>query len=327
MKAIVCMKYGSPEVLEFRDVEKPFPKDGEILVKVAATSVTVADCRVRSFTVPPSFWLPARLALGLTRPRRPILGVELAGTVESVGRHVKRFQAGDKVFAATLLGFGAYAEYKCLSEDGPVCIMPSNVGFTEAAVLPVGARTAMHYLKKAGIGKGCKKGGKILVYGASGSVGSYAVQLARHFGAEVTGVCSTANLEMVKALGADTVIDYTREDFSTRAGNYDVVFEAVDKSDFAACMRVLKPDGTYVNITQPLPGPAMIWEKLRTRRKILLGENSMETAEALMEIKDLVEADQLKAVIDRCYPFDKMIEAHHYVDQGHKKGNVAITVP
>jgi NADPH:quinone reductase-like Zn-dependent oxidoreductase len=323
MKAIVCRKYGSPEVLEFREVEKPVPKDGEILVKVGATSVTVADCRVRSFRVPPSFWLPARLALGLTRPRRPILGVELAGTVESVGRDVKRFQVGDKVFAATLSGFGAYAEYKCLREDGPVCLMPSNVGFTEAAALPVGARTAMHYLKKAGVGNGSK----VLVYGASGSVGSYAVQLAAHIGAEVTGVCSTANLEMVKALGAAAVIDYTREDFSTRGGSYDVVFEAVDKSGFAACMRALKPDGIYVNITTPLPGPAMIWTKLTTRRKLILGENSSETAEDLMEIKNLVEAGKLKAVLDRCYPFDMMIEAHRYVDQGHKKGNVAITLP
>jgi NADPH:quinone reductase-like Zn-dependent oxidoreductase len=323
MKAIVCRKYGSPEVLEFREVEKPVPKDGEILVKVGATSVTVADCRVRSFRVPPSFWLPARLALGLTRPRRPILGVELAGTVESVGRDVKRFQVGDKVFAATLSGFGAYAEYKCLREDGPVCLMPSNVAFSEAAALPVGARTAMHYLKKAGVGNGSK----VLVYGASGSVGSYAVQLAAHFGAEVTGVCSTANLEMVKALGAAAVIDYTREDFSTRGGSYDVVFEAVDKSGFAACMRALKPDGIYVNITTPLPGPAMIWAKLTTRRKLILGENSAETAEDLIEIKNLVEAGKLKAVLDRCYPFDRMIEAHHYVDQGHKKGNVAITLP
>jgi NADPH:quinone reductase-like Zn-dependent oxidoreductase len=178
MKAIVCRKYGPPEVLEFREVEKPVPKDDEILVKVVAASVTVADCRVRGFRVPPSFWLPARLALGLTRPRRPILGVELAGTVESVGRDVKRFHAGDKVFAATLSGFGAYAEYKCLREDGPVCLMPSNVGFPEAAALPIGACTAMHYLKKAGVGNGSK----VLVYGASGSVGSYAVQLAAHFG-------------------------------------------------------------------------------------------------------------------------------------------------
>lgn len=329
MKAVVCMKYGPPEVLEFREVEKPVPKDDELLVKVSATTVTVADIRVRSFTVPPSVWLPARLALGLTRPRHPILGVELAGTVEAVGGQVKRFKAGDRVFAATLSGYGAYAEYKCIREDGPVCLMPSNAGFAEAAALPIGARTAMHYLKKAGIGGigGTGKGRKILVYGASGSVGSYAVQLARHYGAEVTGVCSTANLEMVKALGAATVIDYSREDFSARPETYDVVFDAVDKCGFAACMRALKPDGTYINVTAPLPGPAMIWAKLTTRRKLLLGQSSAETAEALVEIKDLVEAGKLKAVMDRSYLFDRMIEAHRYVDQGHKKGNVAITLP
>jgi len=322
MKAIVYTKYGPPDVLQIKEVAKPTPKDNEVLIRVYATTVTVADLRVRSFTVPLSFWLPARIYLGLRKPKRTILGVELAGEIESVGRDVKLFEKGDQVFAATLIGFGAYAEYKCLPEDGPVAIKPSNITYEEAAALPIGARTALHYLRKANI----QRGQKVLVYGASGSVGTYAVQLAKYFGAEVTGVCSTTNLEMVKSLGADKVIDYTKEDFAQSGETYDVIFEAVDKSSFSACMKSLKKKGIYLNITVPLPGIRMFWTKMTSSKRLLLGENVPEKAEYLIFLKELVEAGKIKPVIDRRYPFEQIAEAHRYVDTGRKKGNVVITL-
>jgi NADPH:quinone reductase-like Zn-dependent oxidoreductase len=303
-------------------VEKPVPKDNEVLVKVYATTVTVGDCRARSFTVPRSVWLPARIALGFRKPRKAILGLELAGEIESVGKDVKLFKQGDQVFAATLISFGAYAEYKCLPEDAAVSIKPSNITYEEAAALPIGARTALHYLRKANI----QSGQKVLVYGASGSVGTYAVQLAKHFGAEVTGVCSTTNLELVKSLGADKVIDYTVEDFTIKDETYDVIFEAVDKSSFSACMRSLKKEGIYLNVTVPLPSIRMLWTKMTSSKKLILGENSPERAEDLSFLKELVEAGKIKPVIDRVYPLEQIVEAHRYVDKGHKKGNVVITV-
>jgi len=242
--------------------------------------------------------------------------------VESAGKDVKRFKEGDQVFAASLTSFGAYAEYKCLPEDGPVTIKPSNTTYEEAAAIPIGARTALYFLRKANI----QNGQKVLVYGASGSVGSYAVQLAKYFGANVTGVCSTTNLEWVKSLGADKVIDYTAEDFSRTDYTYDVIFEAVNKSSFSACMKLLKKDGTYINITEPLPSVPMLWTKLSSSKKLLLSRNSPETPEALDFLKELVEAGKLKVVIDKSYAFEEIVEAHRYVEKGHKKGNVVITV-
>lgn len=315
-------KYGTPDVLQLKEVVKPIPKKNEILVKVKATTVTIADIRSRSFTVPPAFWLPARIKLGFRQPKKEILGMELAGEVESVGKEVKRFKEGDQVFAASLAGFGAYAEYKCLPEDGPVSIKPSNITYAEAAAIPIGARTALYFLRKSNI----QNGQKVLVYGASGSVGSYAVQLAKYFGANVTGVCSTTNLELVKSLGADKVIDYTAEDFSKTGETYDVIFEAVNKSSFSDCMKVLKKDGTYINVTEPLPSVQMIWTKLTTAQNLLLSRNSPETPEALEFLKELVETGKLKVVIDRYYEFEDMVEAHRYVEKGHKKGNVIINV-
>ena len=322
MLAVFYEKYGSPNVLKFQETTKPTPKEDEILVKVHATTVTVADVRSRSFTVPASVWLPARISLGLTKPKKPILGMELAGEVESTGKDVSRFKKGDQVFAATLIKFGAYAEYICLPEDAAVAIKPSNVTYEEAAALPIGARTALHYIRKADI----QSGQKVLVYGASGSVGTYAVQVAKYFGAEVTGVCSTANLELVKSLGADKVIDYTVEDFSTQSETYDVVIEAVNKSSFSACMRVLKEDGIYVNVTEPLPSFQMLWVKMRSNKRVMLGENAPERADDLIFIKELVETEKLKPVIDRSYPINQIVEAHRYVEKGHKKGNVVLTV-
>lgn len=322
MKAIVYTKYGPPEVLQLVEVEKPTPKDNEIRVKVVATTVTVADFRTRSFTVPRAFWLPARIALGFRKPKKEILGMELSGEVESVGKDVKRFKKGDSIFAATLVGFGAYAEYKCLPEDGAVAIKPHNITYEEAAAIPIGARTALFYLRKANI----QSGQKVLIYGASGSVGTYAVQLAKYFGAQVTAICSTANIELVKSLGADKVIDYSAEDFSNNGKTYDVIFEAVDKSSFVACMKSLKKDGIYLNVAVPIPGIRMLWTKLTSKKKLFLGQNSPETAEALNFLKELVEAGKIKVVIDRCYTFEQIVEAHSYVGKGHKKGNVAITV-
>jgi NADPH:quinone reductase-like Zn-dependent oxidoreductase len=305
MKAIVATKYGGPEVLQLQEVAKPAPKDNEILVKVRATTVTMGDFRMRSFTVPPAFWIPARLTLGLTKPKQPIYGMELAGEVEAVGKDVTKFKVGDQVFASTLEhNFGAYAEYKCLPENGMAAIKPANMTYEEAAAVPIGATTALRLLRK-GKPLASVRGQKVLIYGASGSVGTYAVQLAKYFAAKVTGVCSTANLEMVKSLGADHVIDYTKEDLAARPERYDVVYDTLAKLPKSKALQTLAPGGTYVSMA-----------KLDTK----------EHLQNLLFIKERIEAGELKAVIDRCYPLEEMVEAHRYVDTGHKKGNVVITV-
>ena len=302
MKAIVASKYGGPEVLQLKEVQKPTPKDNEILIKVHATTVTMGDFRMRSFTVPPVFWLPARLTLGLTKPKQPIYGMELAGEVEAIGKDVTRFKAGDKVFASTLTeNFGGYAEYKSMPEQAMVAIKPANITYEEAAALPIGATTALRLLRKGNI----QRGKRVLIYGASGSVGTYAVQLSKYFGAEVTGVCSTPSLDMVKSLGADHVIDYTKEDFSTSNERYDLIFDTVAKFPKSQYPKVLAANGTYVTIA-----------KLSTK----------EDMENLVFIKELIEAGAINVVIDRCYPLENIVDAHRYVDTGHKKGNVVITV-
>lgn len=322
MKAVICTKYGPPEVLQIKDVEKPSPKSNEILIKVKATTVAVADCRIRGFNVPISFWLPARIALGLRRPGKPILGVELAGEVESVGKDVKLFKKGDPIFASTIKDFGAYAEYKCLPEDWQIAVKPTNITFEEAAAIPIGARTALHYLKKGNI----KAGQKVLIYGASGSVGTYAVQLVKFFEAEVTGICSSANLNMVKSLGADKVINYCAEEFTKKLGTYDMIFLAIDKWPFSICKKYLKGKGVYINATTPLKSLQMLWASITSKKKLIMGENPPDSAEDLNFLKDLVEAGTLKPVIDKSYTLDQIVEAHRYVDKGHKKGNVVITV-
>lgn len=321
MKAVVCTKYGPPEVLQIKEVEKPVPKDNEVLIKIYATTVTAADFRIRSFTIPPSFWLPARIIIGLRKPKKSILGVELAGEIESVGKDVKLFKKGDQVFAATLTDFGAYAEYKCLPEDGPIAIKPANITYEEAAAIPIGARTALHYLKKGNI-----NGQKVLIYGASGSVGTYAVQLAKYFGAEVSGVCSSTNLDLVKSLGADKVIDYTEGDYTKKLEMYDMIFLAVDKWPFSVCNRFLDKEGVYLNVTGPVKSLPMLWTSMTSKKKIIVGESPPESAEDLKFLKGLVEAGTLKPVIDRSYTLDQIVEAHKYVDKGHKKGNVVIKV-
>lgn len=322
MKAILCESYGPPEVLKLGEVEKPVPKANELLIRVRATTVAVADVRIRAFRVPLSFWIPARLALGITRPRQPILGVELSGDVEEVGSDVKLFRKGDPVFAATLSGFGGYAEYVCLREDGPVAVKPFNLGYEQAAAIPIGARTALRYLKAANVGNGTR----VLVYGASGSVGSYMVQLARHLGAEVTGVCSSRNMELVRSIGAHKVIDYSIPGLWRKLETYDVVCDAVDKLDFSLAIRHVKNDGVYVNVTMPVRSLAMMWTSATTKKKVMVGENVPESAGDMAELKRLAESGVLQPVMDRIYPFDKIVEAHRYVDGGHKKGNVAISV-
>ncbi len=306
MKAIVYTQYGPPEVLRLQEVDKPAPRDREVLVKVHATTVTIGDTIMRSLNLPVLGWqkFMGRIILGWNKPRRHILGMELAGEVESIGRKVTRFKPGDPVFASTFaVNFGGYAEYKCLPENGVIAIKPANLTYIEAAAVPGGGQTAWQCLKKGKI----HPGQKVLIYGASGAVGTYAVQLAsHHFGANVTGVCSRANLELVKSLGASLVIDYTQEDFTQNSATYDVVFDAVGKLPPAQGKKALKPTGIYINVHAD--------------------SNGADKLENLLSLKELIESGKLKPVIDRVYPLEQIIDAHRYVELGHKKGNVAITI-
>lgn len=322
MKAVVCNRYGPPEVLQLTDVPKPEPKDDELLIKVCATTATVADFRIRSFTVPLSVWIPARIFIGLWKPRKSILGGELSGIVESVGKNVRQYKKGDAVFALSFKDFGAYAQYKCLPENASIALKPAQVSHEQAATIPIGALTALHYLQKAQV----SYGQKVLVYGASGSVGTYAVQLAKYLGAEVTAVCSSSNLELVKALGADKAIDYTSTDYTQKLEQYDLILVAIDKIPFSICAKHLKTKGIYANITAPTKSLHMLWTSLTSQKKFLMGEHPHKSPENLKLLANLVASGKLKPVIDRTYTLEQIVDAHRYVEKGHKKGNVVVKI-
>ena len=322
MKAIVWTQYGPPDVLRLQEVAKPTPKDHEVLIRIYATTVTTADCELRSLTPPLWLRLPLRLYLGLIRPRHKILGQELAGDIEAVGSRVTRFRQGERVFAWTGLGLGAYAQYTCLPETGMLALKPSTITYEEAAAVPLGGLNAVHFLRKGTL----QSGQKVLINGAGGSIGTIAVQLAKSFGAEMTAVDSTGKLDMLRSLGADQVIDYTQADFTQSGQTYDVIFDVVGKSSFTRSVRSLKHNGRYLlanpRLSQMVRG---LWTSMRSSKKVIVGAAS-EKMEDLLILKELIEAGKIQSVIDRRYPLEQIAEAHRYVDTGHKKGNVVITV-
>ena len=309
MKVVVCTKYGSPEVLQLEEAEKPAPKDNEVLIKIHATTVHIGDTKIRRLepgmgSVRDLFIkFMMRVMIGFSGPRKKILGMELAGEIEALGKNVTLFKQGDAVFGSTEFKFGTYAEYCCMPEDGVLAIKPSGMSYEEAAPVSNGALTALLNLRKANI----QKGQRVLIYGASGSVGTYAIQLAKYFETEVTGVCSTVNLEMVKSLGADKVIDYTQKDFTKSGEDYDIVFDAVGKISPSKRKKSLAKSGVYIDV-------------------LAMSNNHKLKVEDLHTLKELCETGRLRSVIDKCYPMEEIVDAHRYVDKGHKKGNVVITL-
>lgn len=325
MKAIVWTKYGPPDVLQLQDIAKPTPTDTQVLIKIHAATVLSADCDLRGLKVPLALRLPLRLVLGLRKPRIPVLGQELAGEIEAVGKAVTRFRVGDQVFAWTGLRLGAYAEYACLPEKAVVAIKPSNMTYAEAATLAVGGLEAAKFLGKGSI----QSGQKVLINGAGGSIGTFAIQLAKYFGADVTGVDSTEKLDMMRAIGADQVIDYTQEDFTKEGKTYDVIFDVIGKSSFPRSIRALTQNGRYLlgnpRLGQRLRGR---WTSIRSARQVIpwTSRTASEIREDINFLKELIEAGKITSVIDRTYPLEQTAEAHRYVDAGHKKGHVVITV-
>ena len=324
MKAIVHTAYGPPDELQLQEVEKPVPRDNEVLIKIHATTVTTTDCNVRNLTFLPTLLrLPMRMQFGFRKPKTKILGVDLAGDVEAVGKDVTRFRIGDQVFGSPEPALGAHAEYICIPEDGVLAEKPANMTYEEAASVTLAGHTALYFIRDQG---NTQPGQKVLIIGASGAIGTFAVQLAKYYGAEVTGVCSTTNLELVKSLGADKVIDYTKEDFTKSTETYDVIFDAVHKSSFWRCKSSLREKGLYL-VTMPSLTflLQMLWTSLVGDKKIKNGAR-FPTVEDLLLFRELVEAGKLRTVIDRRYPLEETDEAFRYVEQGHKKGNVVITV-
>ena len=322
MKAIVYSRYGSPDVLEFAEVAKPVPNDCEILIKTHATTVTSGDWRVRSLNVPAGFGLITRLVFGISKPKQPILGTEIAGVVESVGKDVRKFKVGDAVFAFSDFAMGCHAEYKCMPQDGAIALKPANLTYEEAAALSFGGTTALDFLRRAKL----KSGERVLINGASGGVGTAAIQLAKHFGAEVTGVCSTANAALVKSLGASHVIDYTQSDFTQNGQTYDVIVDTVGTAPFSRSKGSLKEGGRLLMVLAGLPEMLQIpWVSMTSSKKLIAGPVSAR-AEDLRFLAGLAAAGDFKPVIDRRYPFEQIADAHRYVDTGRKRGNVVITL-
>jgi len=322
MKAIVCTRYGPPDVLQLAEVEQPAPKNNEVLIRIHAATVARGDCELRGLNVPILMGLMMRIAFGFRGPRRKILGQELAGEVESVGSNVKRLRRGDQVFALTGLHLGAYAEYVCLPEDGLVATKPSNMTYEEAAAVPVGGLHAFHFLSRGNI----RSGQKVLIIGAGGSIGTFAVQIAKSLGAEVTGVDSAGKLDVVRSIGADHVIDYTREDFTKGGETYGVIFDAVGKGSFSGCVRSLKENGVFLlgnpGLSQQVRAK---WASMASSKKVIGGMLSYKS-EDLIHLRELIEAGKIRSVIDRRYPLEEIVEGHRYVDTGQKTGNVVITV-
>jgi NADPH:quinone reductase-like Zn-dependent oxidoreductase len=326
MKAVICEKYGPPEVLKIKEVEKPVPKDNEVLIKVLASTVNAADCNGRGLSqIPTGLGLVAKLMLGFRRPKISIQGSVFAGVVEEAGRNAKSFQKGDSVFGSSS-ELGAYAEYLCRPDEGAIAKKPENISFEQAATIPYGALTALYFLRDAAR---IKSGQKVLVRGASGGVGSYAVQLAHYFGAEVTGVCSTANLEFVKSLGADNVMDYTKQDFTKAGEKWDIIFDiVVGKTSFPRFKNSLNPNGYYLAVAGGL-GDAihMVLTSITGGKKVIFGGGTAtEKKENLIFLKELVETGKVRPVLDKTFTFDEIVEAHRYVENGLKKGNIAVRV-
>jgi len=306
MKAFLCTKYGPPEVLQLKEIEKPSPRHNEVLIRIYSTTVSSGDCRIRSLNltgVPVLQRFFARLVLGIFKPRRPVQGLWLAGVIEATGKSVKRFHVGDNVYARTPdMKFGAYAEYACLPDKSFMTLIPSNLSCEEAIAIPFGGVTALFFLQKANI----QKGNKVMIYGASGAVGSLAVQIAKYYGAFVTGICGTTNIDLIKSLGADKVIDYMEENFTKDIDLYDIIFDTVGKISYIKIKSLLKPEGRFISV-------------------VTSGHAKSEIKD-LITLTELAESGKIKPVIDRKYSFEQMVEAHRYVDLGHKKGNVVITV-
>jgi NADPH:quinone reductase-like Zn-dependent oxidoreductase len=321
MKAAVYTRYGPPEVVEIVDVPKPVPKHDEVLIKVRATTVSSADWRARSLDIPRGFGLMARLFFGVGKPRQPVLGTELSGDIEAVGKDVRNFKAGDEVFAFSGAGLGCHAEYKCMPESGMVVKKPSNLSYEEAAAVSFGGTTALDYLRRGKIARG----ERVLVNGASGAVGTAVIQIAKHFGGEVTGVCSTSNLELVKSIGADNVIDYTNEDFTRNGVAYDIIVDVAGTAPFSRSKGSLKDGGRLLLVLATLPDTLQgLWVSMTGKAKVVAGPAG-ERPEDLRFLATLAESAELKPVIGRRYPFEEIVEAHRLVDTGHKRGSVVLT--
>lgn len=322
MKAIVWTKYGPPDVLQLKEVEKPVPKDNEVLIRIHASTVTAGDCEMRRFDLPTWIWLPLRLYMGIRKPRIKILGQELAGQIESVGKHVKEFKIGDEIFAPTTMNFGAHAEYICLPGSYAIAFKPSNMSYEEAATLPTGGLNALHFIRKANI----QRGQKLLINGGGGSIGTYAVQMAKSLGAEVTAVDSARKLDILRSIGADHVIDYTQEDFSESGEVYDVIIDIVGKHSFSRCVKSLKPNGIYIMGNPIFSGVIRgLWISMTTGKKAVPALANYKR-EDLIYLKELTETGKLRSVIDKHFPLEQMSDAHRYVEKGYKAGNVAITI-